>query len=286
MLISPILLYGSEIWEPYLNQTFEKWDSNAIEKVHLSFMKRILGVNRSTTNVLVRGELGRYSLKERCITRSLNYIKYLNAKGDTSLVKQAYNYELSKVEERTTFLTTVGQFNEKLDEIEGRHINIFQTSIPKLKKSINQVSLKEWERNFNCSTKSDTYRLFKNRPKLEKYLEHITDIRYVKTLTKFRLSDHKLMIEEGRKHRPKIDRADRLCPHCNNVEDEIHFLIDCNKYQNDRIIMYQKIDQYFPNFSSIDESKPKFIFLMSQENLDVTKIVTNYIHKWYQTRSA
>ena len=152
MLISPILLYGSEIWEPYLNQTFEKWDSNAIEKVHLSFMKRILGVNRSTTNVLVRGELGRYSLKERCITRSLNYIKYLNAKEETSLVKQAYHYELSKVENRTTFLTTVGQFNEKLDEIEGKHINMFQTSSSQLKKLINQVSLKEWERNFNCST--------------------------------------------------------------------------------------------------------------------------------------
>lgn len=76
-LISPILLYGSEVWEPYINQTFEKWDSNSIEKVHLHYMKRLLGVNRSTTNVLVRGELGRYSLKGKCIMKNLRDINYV-----------------------------------------------------------------------------------------------------------------------------------------------------------------------------------------------------------------
>ena len=94
------------------------------------------------------------------------------------------------------------------------------------------------------------------------------------------------MIEEGRKQSPKIDRADRLCPHCNKVEDEIHFLIDCDKYKDDRKIMYQKIDRYFPNFSNINENKSKFIFLMSQENTEVTKIIATHIHKWYQIRTT
>ena len=31
--ILPILLCGSEIWEPYLNQDNIKWESNDIEKV-------------------------------------------------------------------------------------------------------------------------------------------------------------------------------------------------------------------------------------------------------------
>ena len=82
-LICPIiLLYGCEVWEPCLNQNVEKWNSNSIEKVHLDFMKRLLGVNRSTTNALVTGELevnrstanalvtgelGRYSLQEKFI---------------------------------------------------------------------------------------------------------------------------------------------------------------------------------------------------------------------------
>ena len=38
-LICPILLYGSEVWESYLNQNDEKWDQNSIEKVHTQFIK-------------------------------------------------------------------------------------------------------------------------------------------------------------------------------------------------------------------------------------------------------
>ena len=49
--IRPILLYGSEVWLPYISQPSSKWDEKVIEKVHLSFLKRVLGVNRSTTNV-------------------------------------------------------------------------------------------------------------------------------------------------------------------------------------------------------------------------------------------
>ena len=56
-LVKPILLYASEIWEPFLDNDYDKWDNNEIEKVHLQFLKQLLGVNRSTTSILVRGEL-------------------------------------------------------------------------------------------------------------------------------------------------------------------------------------------------------------------------------------
>ena len=68
-MICPILLYGCELWEPYLNQEIDNWDANPIEKVHTQFLKRILGVNRSTTNILVRGDLGRHSLQSKCIIK-------------------------------------------------------------------------------------------------------------------------------------------------------------------------------------------------------------------------
>ena len=60
--ITPILLYGSEIWRAYTNIDHNKWESTPIEKLHTQLIKRILGVNRSTTNILVRGEIGRHSL--------------------------------------------------------------------------------------------------------------------------------------------------------------------------------------------------------------------------------
>jgi hypothetical protein len=53
-LVAPILLYGSEVWGVGKNDN--------IEKVHLQFLKRILGVRVTTPNCLVYGELGRYPL--------------------------------------------------------------------------------------------------------------------------------------------------------------------------------------------------------------------------------
>ena len=58
--INPILLYVLDIWMPFYSVDFNKWDHTEIESVHLQFCKHILGVNRSTSNILVRGELGRY----------------------------------------------------------------------------------------------------------------------------------------------------------------------------------------------------------------------------------
>ena len=50
--ISPILLYGSEVWGPYLNINYTNFESTPIEKL----LDRLLGVNRSTTNILTTAE--------------------------------------------------------------------------------------------------------------------------------------------------------------------------------------------------------------------------------------
>ena len=91
--ISPILLYGSEVWDPYLNINYTNWESIPIEKLHTQYIKRLLGVNRSTTNILTRAETGRNPLMAPILTRNINYIKYVENKNDSTLVKQALNYE-------------------------------------------------------------------------------------------------------------------------------------------------------------------------------------------------
>ena len=60
--IAPILLYGSEVWAPYITHDYTKWESTPIERIHTQYLKRLLGVNRSTTHILVRGETGRNPL--------------------------------------------------------------------------------------------------------------------------------------------------------------------------------------------------------------------------------
>ena len=60
--VGSILNYGSEIWG------FHK--ATDIEKVHLAFLKRILGVKKSTFSNLVYYELGRFPLYMK---RKLNF---------------------------------------------------------------------------------------------------------------------------------------------------------------------------------------------------------------------
>ena len=68
-LITPILNYGSEVWG------FAK--TNAIERVHMQFCKKVLGVKKSTQNDFVYGELGRINyLSKRFIILSNIGLRY------------------------------------------------------------------------------------------------------------------------------------------------------------------------------------------------------------------
>ena len=89
------------------------------------------------------------------------------------------------------------------------------------------------------------------------------------------------MIEKGRRCRPPIHREERLCPTCGTLGDEVHFLIDCIKFTAQRQEEFRKINTITPNFDCISESKQKFIFLLSQGNISITKITAKCIHEWF-----
>ena len=61
-LILPILLCGSEVWNSYRGYNIFTWDKTEVKRVHLRFLKRLLGVlNITIRNIMVRAELGRYA---------------------------------------------------------------------------------------------------------------------------------------------------------------------------------------------------------------------------------
>ena len=55
MYIGSILQYASEIWGLH--------HGDCLEKVHLDFCKRLLGVKKSSCNVMIYAELGRLPLQ-------------------------------------------------------------------------------------------------------------------------------------------------------------------------------------------------------------------------------
>ena len=78
-------------------------------------------------------------------------------------------------------------------------------------------------------SKLRTYAIFKTRIGIESYLLKIKNPAVRAQVSKFRLSNHRLMIEIGR-HRNRA-REGRTCPFCtDSVETEIHFLFHCPVY--------------------------------------------------------
>ena len=62
----------------------------------------------------------------------------------------------------------------------------------------------------------------------ESYLNDVPNVRNRVSMTKLKLSNHKLVIELGR-HK-NIDKDNRLCPTCSVIETEISFLVECPLY--------------------------------------------------------
>ena len=74
---------------------------------------------------------------------------------------------------------------------------------------------------------------------LELYLEEIHDKSDRKYISSFTISTHRLRIECGRYLGEKPE--DRLCNACNTIEDETHFLCQCQKYESERKILYDNL---------------------------------------------
>ena len=79
--------------------------------------------------------------------------------------------------------------------------------------------------------------------------------------TKFRLSNHQLMIEKGR--HLKIEKHCRLCPFCTSkVEEEHHFLLNCPMYTHLRERLFAEIIKTIPDFYYPPDENFLFWFLL------------------------
>ena len=111
-------------------------------------------------------------------------------------------------------------------------------------------------RNNIGGNKLKTYRLFKHNFSFAPYLLYLS-VENRKLLTTFRISAHKLEIEQRRYHILPIDN--RICGLCKTeVGDNIHFLLQCATLNKTRSNFIKYISDKFPNFSKLD-SKSQFI---------------------------
>ena len=101
---------------------------------------------------------------------------------------------------------------------------------------------------------------------------------------KLRISDHKLNIEIGRYD--KTSRCDRICPVCGlNIEDEIHFLLDCPKYSSIKDGFFNKIENRIPSYKHIPIST-LLIQLMNSNDYYLNKRLVQYVTSCLEMRDS
>lgn len=204
------------------------------EKLNIHFSKHILGVSSKSTNIAVMGELGRYPLYIKIISQMLKYYVRIILSKDNTLLAQAME-EMKGLERqgKTTWVTIVEQIVNYLG-IKVRYlIQSSRNPIQKIGK-LARHKLEEryrtfWKNNISKQTgKLDTYKLLKTDFKYERYLDAKNSREGQIAITRLRISNHRLSIEQGRYCKPIIPREHRICMKCKTeVEDEYHFMFQC-----------------------------------------------------------
>ena len=107
-----------------------------------------------------------------------------------------------------------------------------------------------------------TYRTFKNTYSTEPYVRIIAQKKFRSAYAKFRSGVAPINIELCRYGLARIPVEERVCSHCNEVEDESHVLMYCPLYDNIRDQLTLSINDINPSLqdSSVQD---QFIQLMS-----------------------
>ena len=281
--ISPILLYGAEVWAPYCNYKYSNWDKSETEKTHTQFLKRIMGCDIHTPNHMIRGELGKRPLLCNAIRQSTMYIKHVDLNNHCSLANHALDLEISQ-DDDINILSLVRNFTDYFTENSNYRSPKNKTDV---KKNVCETYDQIWKTSINLLSKSDAFNSFKSEIKLEKYTHIVKNKKHRIALSRLRLSSHQLMIEKGRHHRPSLERSERKCPHCKDkVEDECHFITSCPLYLTERGELYAEVRRNSILFDEIPTDEQQFIFILSNENVDVLKKLAAYVYKAFGIRAS
>ena len=147
------------------------------------------------------------------------------------------------------------------------------------------IFIREWKSQLQSST--GKLRLYKKIKNIfyENYLELHLYLR--NPLTKLRISNHSLRVETGRFNLPPLPIDQRKCFFCENfIEDELHFLFDCNCYYNleehkDMISYFQFLN---PNFDSLPNDE-KWIFVSTLNDSHADYVLCSFVSKGFILRN-
>ena len=275
-LITPILNYSCEVWG------FSQ--ANAVERVHLSFCKKLLGVKKSTQNDFIYGEFGRISYQTKRFFIIIKYWFKILSAHNNKYIKVVYELMLRDIELLPRkvnwaslvrhLLMTLGFYDVWL----GQGVGNYDEFMTALKQRLTDNFVQNWHSRLEDSSRAVFYRSIASFH-FQPYLEHINVSKFSQALSKLRISSHRLEIEAGRWVRPhSIPVNDRKCAVCQVLEDEYHFVLECRMYTE---LRRKYISKYYWHRPSMF----KFVELINTCNTRYLKNLGAFVYQAFKTRT-
>ena len=244
-IVLPICRYDCEVWG-YA-------DIKSLEIFYRKFLKRVLGLHKSTPNGMVYGEVGKFPVANLVHNRMISFwIKVSEGKASklSSLIyRLVYNLHLNNMYDSPwlmkikTLLCNSGNpsfwFNQ--DQYSSK-----QSMKIILSKQFEDQYVQQWNLEINRNRKCTIYRIFKETHGFEKYLTKLNFVER-KALCKFRTGNHRLPISKSRYMTEEIDVTCKLCNSEDVTCDEYHVLFICKHFEEKRKILLKKYFYNRPN---------------------------------------
>ena len=262
-LVKPILLYASDFWG-----CMKLSKSNPIDNFYMSMLKQVLNVQKQTTNAGVLLELGRtplcYDAKKLSIK---NWERITRGNANAPLLGsfgESVGLDLPWTSCIKSNLESIGLLNFYTGDYSSKSPFVFGRLFRRLCDIFHQETFAKIK---GERSKLRTYAIFKKEQGYEQYLTDIKNVSIRNSVTKFRLSNHKLMIESGR-HRGE-GACERFCPFCpGSLEDESHFLFSCPTYRVQRLSFLAPITGSVHNFRVLpNHQKMELVMSCMDQNI-------------------
>tara|TARA_B110000196_G_scaffold86649_1_gene75141 strand:- start:271 stop:3555 length:3285 start_codon:yes stop_codon:yes gene_type:complete len=261
-MITPICLYGSEVWG-YSNL-------EPVEVFYRKFIKRILGLNKSTPNCIVYGEVGKRPLKNTIILKMLNFWIKVSEGKSSKLSSMIYNLIYKLHQHRiydSPWLMCIKRIVLCYSDNNPDFWYQQQNFVPKVfmknivSRELENQFLQEWSFEVYRNRKCVIYRNIKDTPSLEHYLSKLNFIER-RILCRFRTGNHKLPITESRYVAGGRGVDVTQCKLCklSDLCDEYHVLFVCKFFVEQRKKYLKKYFYNRPNtlkMHALFNSNPK-----------------------------
>ena len=283
-VVEPVLFYCAGIWG---NRNFTK-----VESVINKACRYFLGVSKNAPNISSKGDMGWVSAEVKQKLETVRLWCRLRNMPDDRTIRKIHNWSFS-----------IGR------SWENRMLNLFDsfslqdsmlapspsklTCFALVKEKLIEIDTQNWRNQLftdgngiDSGNKLRTYRKYKETLNTEPYVKMNMSRDHRRILAKFRSCNIPLAVETGRYTKPKTPHAERLCKLCDSatVEDELHFLIDCDFYSDIRYELFHFATNAYNEFTSLT-SEGKLIHLMQTSSIQ-SKLASSLLLMNRRRRSA